>query len=67
MERRGSERDSRACLTKLIFFFFFSVQMLLAAEWSGRMCSATLVRDRVLIGLQKEVMTAKLGAVSNSI
>ena len=41
--------------------------MLLAAEWSGRMCSATVVRDRVLIGLQKEVMTAKLGAVSNSI
>lgn len=66
MERRGSERESRACLTKLIFFFF-SVQMLLAAEQSGRMCSATLVRDRVLIGLQKEVMTAKLGAVSNSI
>lgn len=49
------------------WFFFFSVQMLLAAAQSGRMCSATLVRDRVLIGLQKEVMTAKLGAVSNSI
>ena len=48
-------------------FFFFLVQMLLAAEQSGRVCSATLVRDRVLIGLQKEVMTAKLGAVSNSI
>lgn len=68
MERRGSERESRACLTKLFFvFFFFLVQMLLAAEQSGRVCSATLVRDRVLIGLQKEVMTAKLGAVSNSI
>lgn len=68
LERRGSERESRACLTKLFFvFFFFLVQMLLAAEQSGRVCSATLVRDRVLIGLQKEVMTAKLGAVSNSI
>lgn len=64
MERRGSVRESRASLTKLIFFF---VQMLLAAEQGGRVCSATLVRDRVLIGLQKEVMTAKLGAVTNSI
>ena len=65
LERRGSERESRACLTKL--FFFFLVQMLLVAEQSGRVCSATLVRDRVLTGLQEEVMTAKLGAVSNSI
>ena len=65
MERRGSVRESRASLTKLIFFF--PVQMLLAAEQGGRVCSATLVRDRVLIGLQKEVMTAELGAVSNSI
>lgn len=51
-ERRGSERESGACLTKLDFFFFFfgGVKMLLAAAQS-RMCSATLVRDRVLIGL----------------
>lgn len=32
----------------------FFVQMLLAEEQSGRLCSATLVRDRVLIGCRRK-------------
>lgn len=60
---RGKEESAWQSWVCFIFF----VQMLLAAEQSGRVCSATLVRDGVLIGLQEEMMTAKLGAVSNSI
>lgn len=48
-ERRGREREGEACLTKLIF----------CTDAPGRrtgweQCSATLVRDRVLIGCRRK-------------